>query len=238
MNLSNAIANSCNVYFYEVGYRLAQDSSGYNSDYGLSRLEKYADLFGLTEKSGVEVTESEPKFSDEYPVPSAIGQGTNNYTTVGLARYLTAVANSGTVYQLSILDKLTDSQGNLVEDYTPAVRNTIEIDNSIWNAIHAGMRSVVEKKAYYRELPVNVAGKTGTAQEGRNRTNHALFLSYAPYENPEISVTVRIAYGYSSDYAAQTARDVYKYYYGLAEEDELLTGTAATLDAVSGTQQD
>lgn len=186
----------------------------------------------------MEVTESEPKFSDEYPVPSAIGQGTNNYTTVGLARYLTAVANSGTVYQLSILDKLTDSQGNLVEDYTPAVRNTIEIDNSIWNAIHAGMRSVVEKKAYYRELPVNVAGKTGTAQEGRNRTNHALFLSYAPYENPEISVTVRIAYGYSSDYAAQTARDVYKYYYGLAEEDELLTGTAATLDAVSGTQQD
>ena len=178
------------------------------------------------------------EFSDEYPVPSAIGQGTNNYTTVGLARYLTAVANSGTVYQLSILDKLTDSQGNLVEDYTPAVRNTIEIDNSIWNAIHAGMRSVVEKKAYYRELPVNVAGKTGTAQEGRNRTNHALFLSYAPYENPEISVTVRIAYGYSSDYAAQTARDVYKYYYGLAEEDELLTGTAATLDAVSGTQQD
>lgn len=238
MNLSNAIANSCNVYFYEVGYRLAQDGSGYNSDYGLARLEKYADLFGLTEKSGVEVTESEPKFSDEYPVPSAIGQGTNNYTTVGLARYLTAVANSGTVYQLSILDKLTDSQGNLIEDYTPAVRNTIEIDNSIWNAIHAGMRSVVEKKAYYRELPVNVAGKTGTAQEGRNRTNHALFLSYAPYENPEISVTVRIAYGYSSDYAAQTARDVYKYYYGLAEEEELLTGTAATLDAVSGTQQD
>ena len=104
--------------------------------------------------------------------------------------------------------------------------------HSCWNAVCSG------KKAYYRELPVNVAGKTGTAQEGRNRTNHALFLSYAPYENPEISVTVRIAYGYSSDYAAQTARDVYKYYYGLAEEDELLTGTAATLDAVSGTQQD
>ena len=147
MNLSNAIANSCNVYFYEVGYRLAQDSSGYNSDYGLDRLAKYADMFGLTEKSGVEVTESEPKFSDEYPVPSAIGQGTNNYTTVGLARYLTAVANSGTVYQLSILDKLTDSQGNLVEDYKPEVRNTMEIDNSIWNGLIVGMRRVVEMNA-------------------------------------------------------------------------------------------
>jgi penicillin-binding protein 2 len=154
---------------------------------------------------------------------------------VGLARYVTAVANSGTVYNLSILDKLTDSKGNLIEDYTPEVRNTIDIDSSLWNAIHSGMRTVVEKKAYYSDLAVNVAGKTGTAQESRNRTNHALFLSYAPYENPEISVSVRIAYGYSSDYAAQTARDVYRYYYGLAEEEELLTGTAEIPDAVSGT---
>lgn len=238
MNLSSAIANSCNVFYYEVGYRLAQDENGYNSEYGLARLEKYADMFGLTEKSGVEITESEPKFSDEYIVPSAIGQGTNNYTTVGLSRYLTAVANSGTVFQLSILDKLTDSKGNLIEDYTPKIRNTIDIDDSIWNAIHTGMREVVEKKSYYKDLAVNVAGKTGTAQEGRNRTNHALFLSYAPYEDPEISVTVRIAYGYSSDYAAQTARDVYKYYYGLAEEDELLTGTAEIPETVSRTQQD
>ncbi len=238
MNLSNAIANSCNVFFYEVGYRLAQDGTGYNSDYGLSRLEKYADLFGLTEKSGIEITESDPHFSDETIVTSTIGQGSNNYTTVGLSRYLTAVANSGVVYNLSLLDKLTDSKGNLIKDYTPEVRNTIDIDNSIWDAIHTGMRAVVEKKSYYKDLPVNVAGKTGTAQEGRNRTNHALFLSYAPYENPEISVTVRIAYGYSSDYAAQTARDVYKYYYDLAEEDELLTGTADIPDAVSGIQQD
>jgi penicillin-binding protein 2 len=152
---------------------------------------------------------------------------------VGLARYVTAVANSGTVYNLSILDKLTDSSGNLIEDYTPEIRNTIEVDDSLWNAIHTGMRTVVAKKAYYSELSVNVAGKTGTAQEGRNRTNHALFLSYAPYENPEISVSVRIAYGYSSDYAAQTARDVYKYYYGLADEDDLITGTAEAPDAIS-----
>jgi len=238
MNLSNAIANSCNVFFYEVGYRLAQDGTGYNSEYGLSRLGKYADLFGLTEKSGIEITESDPHFSDETIVTSTIGQGSNNYTTVGLSRYVTAVANSGTVFNLSILDKLTDAKGQLVKDYTPEVRNTIDIDSSIWDAIHTGMRSVVEKKSYYKDLQVNVAGKTGTAQEGRNRTNHALFLSYAPYENPEISVTVRIAYGYSSDYAAQTARDVYKYYYGLAEEEELLTGTAEIPETVSRTQQD
>ena len=85
---------------------------------------------------------------------------------MGLSRYLTAVANSGTVYNLSILDKLTDAKGQLVKDYTPEVRNTIDIDSSIWDAIHTGMRSVVEKKSYYKELPVHVAGKTSTDCEG------------------------------------------------------------------------
>lgn len=234
MNVSSAIAKSCNYFFYEVGYRLSQDGTGYNSDYGLSRLRKYADMFGLTEKSGIEITESEPKFSDEHIVPSAIGQGTHNYTTVGLARYVTTIANSGTCYNLSLLDKLTDSKGNLIEDYTSEVRNQVTLDNSMWNAIHTGMRQVVEAKAYYNDLAVNVAGKTGTAQQDKTRANHALFISYAPYENPEISVTVRIANGYDSGYAAQTARDVYKYYYGLAEEDDLLTGTAEVPELTGG----
>lgn len=234
MNLSNAVANSCNMYFYEVGYRLSQTASGYNSNYGLKRLEKYADMFGLTEKSGVEITESEPKFSDELAVPSYIGQGTHNYSTAGLARYATAIANKGTVFNLSILDKLTDSKGNLVKDYTPEIRNTVVLDDNVWNAIHSGMRKVVETKAYYNDLSVNVAGKTGTAQQDRSRANHALFISYAPYENPEISVSVRIAFGYESGYAAQTARDVYKYYYGLEEEEKLLTGTAELPEATSG----
>ena len=76
---------------------------------------------------------------------------------------------------------------------------------------------------------MNVAGKTGTAQEDLSRPNHALFISYAPYEDPEISVTVRVAYGYTSDYSAQIARDVYDYY-GLKDESEIVTGTAGTLE--------
>lgn len=230
MNISSAIANSCNCFFYEVGYRLGQTGSGFDNAYGLSRLEKYADMFGLTEKSGIEILESEPKFSDESSVQSAIGQGTNNYTTVGLARYVTAVANSGTVYNLSLLDKLTDSEGNLIEDYTPEVRNTIDISDSLWNAIHEGMRTVVTNKTYFKDVPVAVAGKTGTAQQDLTRANHALFISYAPYDNPEISVTVRIAYGYESSYAAQTARDVYNYYYSDLDEEEIVTGTADVPD--------
>lgn len=231
LNVSGAIENSCNNFFYEVGYRLSQDGTGYNSDYGLSRLEKYADMFGLTEKSGVEVVEAEPKFSDEFAVPSAIGQGTHNYTTVGLARYVTAVANSGTVYNLSILDRLTDSEGNLIEDYTPTVRNTIDLPDNVWNAIHTGMRRVVENKSYYDQLNVHVAGKTGTAQQSKSRFNHALFVGYAPYENPEIVIATRVAFGYSSDYAAEISKDVLAYYYGLVAEEELLTGTAEVPEA-------
>jgi hypothetical protein len=77
---------------------------------------------------------------------------------------------------------------------------------------------------------VNVAGKTGTAEQTASRPNHALFICYAPYENPEIAIATRIPFGYSSDYAAQFTRDIIKYYYGLAEEDDLITGTADSLD--------
>ena len=88
------------------------------------------------------------------------------------------------------------------------------------------MRRVVEAKKYYSDMQINVAGKTGTAQESKSRPNHALFVSYAPYENPEISVTTRIAYGYASDFAAQLTQDIYKYYYRLENVDELIDGTA------------
>lgn len=215
---------------------MSQKADGtYDADLGLSNLAMYADMFGLSDKSGVEIEESVPEVSDEYPVLSAIGQGTNNYTTVGLARYVTTVANSGTCYNLTLLDKVTDSNGNLIVDYEPTVRNTIDMPSSYWNAIHSGMRKVVEKKTYFKDLGVVVAGKTGTAEENRKRANHALFVSYAPFDNPEITVSTRIAFGYTSEYAANLTRDIYKYYYGLEEEDAILTGTAVIPDAASTT---
>lgn len=232
LTVTGGIENSCNSFFYEVGYQLSQDENGtYDADLGLSKLEKYADMFGLSDKSGIEIEESQPEISDEYPVLSAIGQGTNNYTTVGLARYVTTIANNGTCYNLSLLDKVTDSNGNLIVDYEPTIRNNVELPTNYWNAIHSGMKRVVEKKSYYQNLGVTVAGKTGTAEESRSRANHALFVSYAPYENPEITVSTRIAFGYTSEYAANLTRDIYKYYYELEEEDEILTGTAAIPDA-------
>ena len=236
LTVSGGIENSCNSFFYEVGYQLSQTADGtYDADLGLSKLSKYADMYGLSEKSGIEIEESMPEVSDEYPVLSAIGQGTNNYTTVGLARYVTTVANNGTCYNLTLLDKVTDSNGNLIVDYEPTIRNTVDLPSSYWNAIHSGMRKVVEKKSYFQNLGVTVAGKTGTAEENRNRANHALFVSYAPFNNPEITISTRIAFGYTSEYAANLTRDIYKYYFGLEEEDAILTGTAVIPDAAATT---
>ncbi len=233
LNVTGGIQHSCNWYFYEVGYRLGIVGNSYNSDVGLNMLAKYADMYGLSETSGVELEEYEPEISDLDSVRSAIGQGTNNFTTTGLARYVTTVANSGTCYNLTLIDKIMDHSGDVVEENQAEVRNQIDMDDAYWNAIHLGMRRVVEGKSYYSDLGVNVAGKTGTAQESMSHPNHALFVSYAPYEDPEISVVVRVANGYASDYAAQIGREVYKYYYGLAEESEIITGSAGVLEGGS-----
>lgn len=226
LDITEAIANSCNCYFYEVGYRMSQDEDGYNATVGIDTLSKYTDLFGLNETSGVEISEASPQVSDAFPVPSSIGQGTHAYTTVGLARYVTAVANSGTVYNLTLIDKVTDTNGNLQFDNSAEIRNEIELADNVWDAIHAGMRQVVLKKAYFSTVAVEVAGKTGTAQETSSRADHALFVGYAPYENPEIAIAIRVLNGYTSDYAAQITKDVVMYYYGLAEEEDIITGTA------------
>ena len=229
LNVTGGIRNSCNVFFYEVGYRLGMEGDSYSSDVGLEKLANYAGLYGLTEKSGIEIVESEPLVSDMDSVRSAIGQGTNSFTTVGLARYVTTVANSGTCYNLTLLDKTTDSSGNLLEEYNATVRNTIDMPQSYWNAIHLGMRQVVQDKSYYSDLGVSVAGKTGTAQESKSKPNHSLFVCYAPYEKPEIAIATRIANGYTSSYAAQITKDALAYYFNLKDEDEIISGTAQTL---------
>ena len=98
------------------------------------------------------------------------------------------------------------------------------------------MKQVVAKRSDYSILTANgiqVAGKTGTAEETRKRANHALFVSYAPYDNPEVTITTRIANGYTSNYAANLTRDIYLYYFDLQEEDTILSGTASRPDVSS-----
>ena len=235
LNVSEAITNSCNVFFYEVGYQLGLNGDKYDQDLGNEKLAKYASMYGLNEKSGIEIEESEPQISDALSVVSAIGQGTNNFTTVGLARYVTTVANSGTCYDLTLLDKVTDTSGNLLVNYSANVRNTIDMPQSYWNAIHQGMRGVVQNKKYYQDFGVEVAGKTGTAEEDKSRPNHGLFVGYAPYDNPEVSMAIRIANGYSSDYACQLSKQLMTVYFDLDENGALTDSqTALSLETVVG----
>lgn len=228
LDVANAIGNSCNCFFYEVGYRLATDlrTDIYDEQEGLDRLQKYADMFGLTDKTGIEMEENMPEFSKTLPVDSAIGQGSHNFTTIGLSRYVTAVANRGTCYDMTLIDKVVSQNGDFVIDYGPKVRNTINFQEDTWNQIHYGMRIVVEKAAAFRGFPIRVAGKTGTAQTSKSRTNHGLFIGFAPYENPEMTVAIRIAYGYTSANAAKLASDVISYYFDLEGSDSLVKGIA------------
>ena len=235
LNVTGAIRHSCNMFFYELGYRLGMVGDTYSSDAGLKRLEAYADLYGLTETSGIEIEESTPQVSTEDAVRSAIGQGTNNYTTVGLARYVTTVANSGTCYNLTLLDRETDSDGNLIREFEAGVRNVVTFQESTWNVLHNGMKQVVEGKSYFKDFDVTVAGKTGTAQESTARPTHALFVCYAPFEKPQIAVATRIAFGYSSDYAAETTKSVLMYYFNLQDEEDIVNGHATNMESAGVT---
>ncbi|MBD5527924.1 MAG: penicillin-binding protein [Lachnospiraceae bacterium] len=231
LNLTGAIQNSCNFFFYDMGYRFATKSGSYNAQDGLDVLAKYAQMYGLTEKSGVEIEESQPSVSDELPIPSAIGQGTNSFTAVGLTRYVATVANGGNCYNLTLLEHVQNKEGDILMRQEPTMYGTVDLPVEYWNAMRLGLRRVVEGKSYFNELSVKVAGKTGTAQQITSRPNHALFVGYAPYENPEIAITVRIPFGYSSDYAAQTAKDVVSCYFGLEPLEDIIDGMADTPEA-------
>ena len=245
LDVTGALQHSCNIFYYEMGYELgvteSEDKKGedgkpaktYSSDLGIDKLTKYAEMFGLNEKSGLEISESKPQISDTDSVLSAIGQGTNNYTTSQLARYVTAVANRGKVFQLSLLDKTVDKKGNVVKDYQPELRNEItEVSDSTWNAVQQGMEDMVSTTGTFDSLRLEgfqMAGKTGTAQQSETHPDHALFVGYAPSENPEIAVSVRIANGYNSSYTAEIGRDIVKYKYHLGDTEDIVTGSASML---------
>lgn len=236
INVSEAIRDSCNYYFYEVGYRLSTNNytTSYNEELGISKIQQYASLFGLDETTGIEIEEAAPQIADEFPVMAAIGQSNNRYTTVQLARYVTAVANGGTVYNYTLLNRVEDSEGNVLKTFEPEVRNTVDVlTDEEWDGIHAGMRMVVENTSEFNGFPITAAGKTGTAQQNLKRANHALFVGYAPYEDPEISIATRIAYGYTSHNAAELSRNVFAYYFKVEDEEELLSGQAEDVDSTS-----
>lgn len=233
INVISAIKDSCNYFFYEVGYRLAGGDASYNDANGIKRLSKYASMFGLDKKTGVEIEESTSTLATEYPVMAAIGQSNHNLTTIAIARYATAISNNGNVYDLTLLDHVADYDGNVIEKYSPTLTDTVDVlDSSQWGAIHQGMRAVVESSEQFAGFPIAVAGKTGTAQQSYDKPNHALFIGYAPYDNPEISFATRIAFGFTSHNAEEVTKSIIGCYYNMPEYLGLINGEAS---AVSNT---
>lgn len=239
INVTQAIRDSCNTFFSEVGYRLSMNGDTYNEKKGLAALSKYAEMFGLGDKTNIEIPESSSNIANEYPIDASIGQSNNAYTTSQLCRYVSSLANSGTVYDLTLLNKVTDSSGNTLQEYHPSVRNEItELSSSVWEVIHNGMEMAIGEHDQFNDLKVQIAGKTGTAQEDEERPNHALFVGYAPADNPQIAIATRIAYGYGSSNACDFVDNVMKYYFKEVSEEELLNGQAADVSNSSNVFRD
>ncbi len=233
LNVSTALENSCNYFFYSVGYMLGGGhGTSVNNNRGLDRLKKYADMFGLTDTSGVEVAELSPHFATDDIVRAAIGQDNHAYAPIQLSRYISTVANRGTCYDLTLVDKVQDRNGKVILDNKAKVRNKVQIASSTWDAIHHGLYLVVNSpgsstNSVFQDVKETVAGKTGTAQQNTLHSNHAYFVSYAPYEDPEISIVCVIPNGYTSAHAAETASDVYRYYFG-DKKKKISSGKAAS----------
>lgn len=240
LTLTSALQESCNFYFNTVGLRLGDVGNAdgtLDDDTGIAKLTKYAEMFGLGEETGIEMDESTPQISDRAMAPSAMGQGTHAYATVQLARYVATIASSGTCYNLTLLDKITDSEGRTIQEQNPTIHGYVEATDDVWNAIHTGMNQMVNNNEYIKDVGIEMAGKTGTAEK-TGVPSHALFVGYAPYDEPQIALACRITNGYSSSLAALLSKDMIQYIFNLKTRDELITGHASYNSAVSGARTD
>ena len=206
MNVRRAIAESCDVFFYSVG-------GGYGNipGLGIERMKKYLDLFGFGKPAGIdlpgEVSGLVP--SEQWKIDTlgerwflgdsyhtAIGQGFVTATPIQLVDYISAIANGGILYSPRIVDKIKKSNG-AEETITAPVIGKNFIAPEILKIIREGMRETVTNGTakLLNALPVAVAGKTGTAQFGAERKTHGWFVSFAPYDNPEIAMVVLVEGG-------------------------------------------
>ena len=243
LNLVDAMGQSCNVYFMQVGYWLGQknDKNEYRQSEELSYLHQYSSYFGLDKTTGIQLSESDPNVSDDLAIPSAIGQGTHQYTTTQLARYASTIANQGTAYNLNLVQKIADSGSGDETASDPTVENTCNFSSNTWNLIDQGMMSATTSDTVWRGFAGTVYTKTGTAEESMVKANHALAIGFTDSndaEHPDVAYAVRIPYGYTSRNASLIARDVLNYYFGYEDAEDILTGTADTSDMYTTISQD
>ena len=239
----DAIAYSANVYFYMIG-------GGYRDQKGLGieRLKKYGVAFGLGSRLGIDIAGEKNGF---FPDPStksstnpedpiwrigdtynvSIGQGGLKITPLQITSAIAAVANGGKLYEPHLLDAALDSEGNPVNRVEPRVIRENIISPEYLAEVRKAMRQTVTSGTarLLNDLPVNVAAKTGTAQAGGTLT-HAWFVAFAPYENPEIAITVMVEHGgEGSAIAAPITKEILKWYFSRHSAEESATSTPETL---------
>ena len=224
-NVTAALENSCNYFFYEVGRRL-----------GINTLDKYAAKFGLGEDTGIELSEesghmASPEYKkqvesnitsqdwyDGDTLQAAIGQSYSLFTPVQLANYAATIANGGTRYKVNLVKSVRSSvDGSIVKEFNPEIIENIDMDDAVQNSVKQGMKKVVDEGSAaeaFANYGIQVGGKTGTAQVG-DGSNNAVFIAYAPFENPQIAVSVVLEHGVRGTNAAQVARDIFDAYFNL-----------------------
>lgn len=228
-NVSDAIMDSCNVFFFDAGRRL-----------GISLLEQYAAAFGLGESTGIELSEATgwmdgPEYTESHgqtwyegnTLPAAIGQGNSRFTPLQLANYVATLANGGTHYSAHLLKEVkSNDYSQVVERYEPQVLNQLDIEPENLAAVTEGMLRVTTEgsaKTYFADLGVQVAAKTGSAQVSSETESNALFVAFAPYENPEIALAIVVEKGGSGSTLANIAAEILEYYFSSGSGMETVT---------------
>ena len=249
VNVSTALEVSCNYFFYETTYRMGNQSTG-SAEKSIKTLNKYMAAFGLDDYSGIEIGESEPnmaspeykeeiikwqnpdatvsqtRWSDGDNIRAAIGQSVNNYAPSHMTKYIATLANGGTRYTMHLIDKVEESNGAIVEKKDPVIEKVTPFQDANLQAVYKGMLLVTQGakgtlRGVFRDFPIDVAGKSGTAQENLTRSSHTWFTGFAPYEDPQIAVTVMIPFGESTGApAAVVAKNVIAEYMGLNYQPE------------------
>jgi penicillin-binding protein 2 len=236
VNVSGALKVSCNYFFYMVGDMLGADT-----------IARYARLFGLGEATGIELNESLGTVSCAETkkqllgeedgtwyvgdsLQTAIGQSYNQYTPLQLATYIATIANGGTRYSTSMLKAVRsyDYSENIFER-TPQILSTVDVDSSYFDAVHQGMWAVANStdgtaySIFGNYAYCEVAAKTGTAQMGDGVANNAVFVCYAPADDPEIAVAVVVEKGIAGSSIGTIAKQVLDYYFSFTTGDTLET---------------
>ncbi|MDP3837185.1 MAG: penicillin-binding protein 2 [bacterium] len=231
-DVRKALAESVNTFFYYVGGGY-QDFSGL----GVDRLVKYMRLFGMGEKSGIDLNGESAGFmpsrewketvkkeawyiGDTYHI--SIGQGDVIVTPLQVANFTATVANGGKLFKPTIVSALLSEDNQVVRAIEPEIIRENFIDSYNLQVVREGMRQAVTAGSArsLSVLPVTSAGKTGTAQWSSKKANHAWFTAFAPYENPEVTITVLVEEGREgSEVAVPIAREILQWYFrGNTEE--------------------